>query len=353
MRMISQCSALVLVGVLFARAASAQSSASAAEKATAEAMFESGVELMRQNAFKEACPKLEMSQRIEPTVGTLLYLGECYERLGRAASAWVTFKEAESLARSAGQAQRAVVAQKRAERLAQEVAKLTVDVQRDTRTIPGLSVKVGSVVVPFELDPGGVAVPVDPGEVTVEASAPGYLPFSRKVWVEARGRGVIAIPMLSSDPSATAQPPPRAAPAQPTENAASTASTSLAATAPPAVIATEPNQRPVPVLPIVLGAVGVVGVGIGTYFGVSALGDASDARDLCPAGRCTEQRGVDLMDDARTAANVSNVAFGVGAASLAAAAIIYFVAPGRSAEKVGFVPSVGRDHAGLAVRWQQ
>ena len=92
MRIIPHCTGLVLMSVLFAPAALAQSSASAAEKATAEAMFESGVELMRQNSFKEACPKLEMSQRIEPTVGTLLYLGECYERLGRTASAWVTFK---------------------------------------------------------------------------------------------------------------------------------------------------------------------------------------------------------------------------------------------------------------------
>jgi hypothetical protein len=58
---------------------SAAGQTGASDKAAAEALFDQGVRLMKQNSFAEACPKLEESDRIDPAVGTLLYLGECYD----------------------------------------------------------------------------------------------------------------------------------------------------------------------------------------------------------------------------------------------------------------------------------
>src|SRR5687768_7618823 len=84
--------------------------AGASDKAAAEALFDQGVRLMKQNNFADACPKLEESDRIDPAVGTLLYLGECYERVGKTASAWATFREAASIANNSNQADRARVA---------------------------------------------------------------------------------------------------------------------------------------------------------------------------------------------------------------------------------------------------
>src|SRR6187200_393022 len=82
-----------------ARPCSAQpSQATAAEKATAEALFDEALRLMHAGSFAEACPKFEVSQRIEAAVGTMLYLAECYEKIGRTASSWATFREAASLA---------------------------------------------------------------------------------------------------------------------------------------------------------------------------------------------------------------------------------------------------------------
>src|SRR5688572_5284659 len=111
------------LGLFAAEPAPAQD---ASGKAAAEALFENGVQLMKAGRFADACPKLETSQRVDPGVGTLLYLAECYERLGRTASAWATFREAESLARASNQADRARTAQARAQKLEPELSYLTV-----------------------------------------------------------------------------------------------------------------------------------------------------------------------------------------------------------------------------------
>ena len=118
----------------------------ASGKAAAEALFESGVQLMKAGRFSEACPKLETSQRVDPAVGTLLYLAECYEKLGRTASAWATFREAESLARGSNQADRARTAQARAQKLEPELSYLTVNVAAEAK-VEGLVVRRGGAVV--------------------------------------------------------------------------------------------------------------------------------------------------------------------------------------------------------------
>src|SRR5882672_4544932 len=66
--------------------------ATAAEKVAAEALFDDGRKLLADGRFAPACEKFEQSEHIDPAVGTLLYLAECYEKSGRTASAWATFR---------------------------------------------------------------------------------------------------------------------------------------------------------------------------------------------------------------------------------------------------------------------
>src|SRR6188768_693023 len=203
--------ACLLAALSGARPASGQ--VSAEEKATAEAVFEEGMRLIKVGNFAEACPKFELSQRIEPAVGTMLYLAECYEKTNRTASAWAMFREAASLAETSGQVDRMKTAQARAARLEPRLAWLTIDVAKEA-LVAGLQIRRNGVLVSADLS--GTPTPVDPGEVTVDAAAPGHLPYSTKVKVAAKGRVSVAVPALQAAP----EPPPAAAvaaavPAQP------------------------------------------------------------------------------------------------------------------------------------------
>jgi hypothetical protein len=96
------------------------------------------------------------------------------------------------------------------------------------------------------------------------------------------------------------------------------------------------------ILAVVAGAVGVVGVGLGSAFGLIALSKKNDAQNACP-DQCKDPSGVSQWSDAKSAGNVSTVAFVVGGVALAAGAVLWLTAPsstpGPSAQ-VGVGPGV-------------
>jgi Tfp pilus assembly protein PilF len=94
-------SALVMPVVLMLASPSAFAQ-SAGDKATAEALFGDGRRLMAQGNYRDACPKFEASVKLDPGVGAILNLADCYEKNGQTASAWAEFREASAAARAAG-----------------------------------------------------------------------------------------------------------------------------------------------------------------------------------------------------------------------------------------------------------
>lgn len=318
--------AVVTVCLLSVSPALAQRSV--ADKAAAEALFDEALELMKDKRYAEACPKLEESQRIDAGIGTLLYLAECYEKTGRTASAWATFREAASAASAAGQADRARQGKSRADRLEEGLSKLTIMVAPENKTLDGFRVvRAGELVQPPLFD---AAVPVDPGQMTIEASAPGYETYTKTVTVPANGgRGLIQIPPLAAQPGTAAgiaAPPPtspgsrQATPANPNDQSTSPGADLTA----DAGTSDGGTSRTVGVVLMGVGAAGVV---VGSIFGVDALRKKSDADDECGDTTCNTEEGAKLNEDAQDAALISTIGFVAGAGALLAGGIIYFTAP--------------------------
>ncbi|WP_437490018.1 tetratricopeptide repeat protein [Sorangium sp. So ce1014] len=306
------------------------------DAAAAEVLFEQAIALMRQGSYEQACPRLAESQRLDAGVGTLLYLAACYERLGKTASAWATYREAADAARRHGQADREQKAREGAAALEARLTRLLVEVPAGSAA-PGLFVRRNGQELAQVL--WGSPMPVDPGAYTVEASAPGRLPWSTTAAIDpASGTVTVTVPPLEAAP-----PPQGAAPAAP---AAASRGAPAAQTAPPARPAPPdaagmPAQR---LVALVAAGAGVVGIGVSVGLGFEARARFQDAGAHCDGDLC-DDAGIKIRGDAMDLARAGTVVFLVGAAGLATGGVLWFTAPSpdagagtRPAVQVGLGP---------------
>ena len=123
----------------------AQAESDAASRALAVQLFDQAEALLAQQRVAEACPKYAESFRLDPQLGALIYLAECYEKNGQVASAWGSYREAEEMAQKRGD-ERAAHAHERAGALEPRLDRLVIDVPQTAR-IPGLEVLRDGVLV--------------------------------------------------------------------------------------------------------------------------------------------------------------------------------------------------------------
>ncbi len=76
---------------------------------------------------------------------------------------------------------------------------------------------------------------------------------------------------------------------------------------------------------LVVGGVGLVGLGLGTIFGLGATSDNDDAKSLCDGNACTTQAGVDAVNSASDKAAVSTVGFVAGGGLLLTGVVMFLV----------------------------
>jgi serine/threonine-protein kinase len=306
------------------------------DKVAAEALFEQGRALVAQGKYAEACPRFADSERLDPSSGTLLNLANCYEKLGRTATAWATYREAASAASAAGRADNLAVAQRHADALAPKLAKLTATV---TQGVGGLVVRRDGVEMPRS--EWSVPIPIDSGSHTVEAEAPGYKSWSTDVDVPQDGALVsVTVPALEAAPV-------QAAPAAPAPTPAVAPTDASGAGAPAGAEGTSSSvgsgQR---VAGIVIGAVGLAGLAASGVFAVLAKNTYNDSLGNCQTtnpGLCNST-GVSQRNDARTDGNIASVAFGVGAAALVGGVVVWLTAPRASstgAASIVVAPTLG------------
>ncbi|MCU0693503.1 MAG: tetratricopeptide repeat protein [Polyangiaceae bacterium] len=276
--------------------------ASPNDRVLAESLFEEGRALMAAGNYGEACPKLAESQRIDPGGGTLINLGICYEKAGKTASAWGAFTEALAVARKEKRPDRAAFAQERINTLKPLLSHLTVVVSAQV-DVEGLAVTLDGQTLARPA--WGMPIPLDPGEHQIEVSAP-----DRHSWTQLATLGpnadtqTLEVPVLEQLPTAAPVVPPAS---QGTPGVAATAAT-----------AQHPSRQPrqhaatrSPTLAYVNFGVGIVGLSIGSYFGVKAFSSWGDRNEHCASGVC-DNEAVQLAKDTKRNATVANVAVGLG-----------------------------------------
>ncbi|WP_394828830.1 type IV pilus biogenesis/stability protein PilW [Pendulispora albinea] len=320
------------------------------DSVTAQALFDEGQALMKSRRYAEACVKFESSHRIDPRPGTVLNLANCYEENGQTASAWARYVEASELAARENQREREKYARERVRALAPKLPRLTVK----ARGIPADAV-IERDGVAIDVAVLGTAVPVDPGEHAVVVVVRDKPVWSKRIHLAQGAQGEIVV----APSNEWAPPPDPAAPwrgygplpapgAKPVE-AAAQAQTAAPA---PRTAAGSGGWSTQKTLAVVSAGVGVVGIGLGTYFGLTAGSRWSDAKDKCQPDGCPRD-SIDMGSDAKTDANMATVAFIVGGVALAGAGVLWFSAPARpSGAALHLVPAgdVRTGSAGLVAR---
>jgi hypothetical protein len=281
----------------------------------AEALFERGKELVERGQTAEACTAFAESQRLDPAGGTLLRLAMCHETQGRLASAWLEFLEVvrvskEGTGEPAKLAERVRIAQQHLATIEPRVPKLTVTVPAASR-VAGLAVTANGL--PRNEGAWGVALPVDPGDVEILATAPGRQPFRAVVHVDEGRQVTVDVPALPET--------------------ATTATTTTTPVPPPVPPPADTNETsPLRPIGIVVGAVGVVAIGVGSYFGARAISKWNDSNSLCPGTTGCSPSAVSLANDAKQAALIADVTIAAGAVALAAGIVLYVIGAPKSVQ---------------------
>jgi len=111
---------------------------SAGDKAAAQVLFERGKQLASEGDHASACPKFEESQRLDPGVGPMFNLADCYERTGRTASAWSLFLEVAAMMRAEPDRER--IPRQRAANLEPKLSRLSIRVPTDAQ-VEGVQIR--------------------------------------------------------------------------------------------------------------------------------------------------------------------------------------------------------------------
>jgi hypothetical protein len=321
--------------LVLASAAQAQTSASA----QAEELFQQGRKDLEAGDCDAAEVKLSASLRIEPAVGTLISLAECDEAGGHLASARQHWQEAAGLAdakndplhRGAGARQHFAAIDARVPRI---VVRLAPDAPRDTTfSCDGVALSVVTANVELPVDPGG-------HEITVEARrrAPRRYPLGL---VEGQHA------LLQVEPGEVIEAP---APSPALPVAALPSPALLAAANESSVGARISLQR---TAAYVVGGGGLVGAGVGAYFGLHALSEWSAAKSECLTSCGPGSQARKAGDAAGASADGATVAFSIAGAALAAGVVLWITSPARppsaSALRVSVGPILTRTHRALAL----
>jgi hypothetical protein len=318
---------LVLLASLANLVAGSPAAADGADEQRAVTLFEKGRRLAREGKCAEAIAPLLESVRTVEGVGPLLNLGNCYETLGKTASALRYFSRAKEVA-TARSDPRKDEATQRAHALEKDVPTLLIRIPLALR--PTAEVRVDEE--PWPKDRWDVATPIDPGTHEIEVLSPPSPKQTETVTLKGKGdraEWTAAVPAKTSSSRPTTGPEP-----EPERSVARK----------PASESEEPgaSQRTVA---FVAGGLGIGGLALGAVFGFQAINDHNAVVERCPTyPSCPESSRAQLERLNTSAENngtISTVAVVSGIAFLAAGAILYLTAPTRPDPRANGIRALG------------
>jgi hypothetical protein len=217
---------------------------------------------------------------------------------------------------------------------------------------------------------------INSGSHKISAWAAGYQLWEQSLDLAGGSHEVIEIQLQPSEQTSTNQtirapisrqtpippPPPAPSPSPPAAMGQPATPPASAESQQPPPPVTETMLTPAPrpfrtrkLAGYVVGGLGIGALAVGSVFGFRAISKRHDSDKLCPNGQCT-QAGVDLNNQAKTAALVSDITIVTGLASIAVATYLLIRSPNTDATPSGTVsnrirvlPEVGPGEARLAL----
>ncbi len=299
--------------------------AHANDPVTAEQLFADGKAAMQKGKIGEACGKFEESQRLDPSIGTEFNLADCNERNGNTATAWSQFMEVAALAHNSRQPSREEAARARASAIEPKLARLVIRVPSPD---PKIEIVRDGILVGRAQWNG--SVPVDPGEHRIVARSEG-----RKTWEK-------SVIISSTAVTSTVEVP---------ELEVSTAPESKIVLVPSEErLAKRDAGKVQRVAGLSVLGLGLVGLGIGTAYGIASKTHRDDANGHCVGSRC-DASGVGAKYDALADGNASTVAFAIGGAATITGALLFFTAPSETKERRALraAPMIARGSGGYGI----
>jgi hypothetical protein len=248
-------------------------------RATAVELVNRGRALAQDDKCAEAVPFFIDTLKLEPSIGALLNLAECYEKLGAASPAFTRYREAEALARDKRD-DRELLARSRWQALVPRVPKIAVV------AAAGVEVRIDGEVVRD-------VVPLAVGEHEVSAIAEGSRRWDTRIHVEGVGTVTLRVPGLER----TAEPSPR-----------------------PSTSHGEGK-----VAGVIIASAGAVALATGGVFGGVALARKNDAQNLSTGS--SPSAFDDARASAKTFADASTVLFVVGGIVAAGGLTLWILSP--------------------------
>jgi hypothetical protein len=281
----------------------------------AEALFLAAKELTRQQDFEQACPKFEASYELDPQLGVLMNIADCYEQQGKVATAWARWNAAEEWAKRENDDRGRYIQDRRAS-LIPRLPKVVISVDAP---VEGLEIQRGDVPVPPASY--GLEVPVDPGEVVVVVRRGAHVLETRRLQAT---EGQVVRVQLDLQAIAAQSPLP----------AADEGGTEY-----------DPTHRNIGIVVTAVGAAAVLAA-VGLEIGALVKKGQADAPDACVNRFCAPEG----LADAETAATLAEVGQWVGIAGLvtAAAGITILLTAPDEPTPVAIVPELGPTRLGVS-----